>query len=402
MSKIRNNYKATVSACYIGYITQAIVNNFAPLLFVTFNKEFGVSLDKIASIVSINFGIQLIVDLLSAKIVDKIGYRKMIVAAHIFSAAGLAGLGFFPYIVPSHYVGILIATAFSAIGGGLIEVLISPIVQACPVDAKSSAMSLLHSFYCWGHIFVVLLSTGFFALSGVASWRYLAYIWAIIPILNTMLFSRVTIYPLMAENEKGMTIKELFKSGTFWALSILMTCSGASEQGISQWASAFAEEGLGVSKAVGDLAGPCAFALFMGLARVLHSKIDKKIDLQKFMIFSSLLCICAYLLASLGQNAIISLIGCGLCGFSVGVMWPGTFSIAARACPAGGTALFALLALAGDLGCALAPYTVGLSSSLQGDDLKKGILTAVIFPTTLVLTLILSHKKLRKTDYRLF
>lgn len=396
MSKIRNNYKATVSACYIGYITQAIVNNFAPLLFVTFNKEFGVSLDKIASIVSINFGIQLIVDLLSAKIVDKIGYRKMIVAAHIFSAAGLAGLGFFPYIVPSHYVGILIATAFSAIGGGLIEVLISPIVQACPVDAKSSAMSLLHSFYCWGHIFVVLLSTGFFAVSGVASWRYLAYIWAIIPILNAMLFSRVTIYPLMAENEKGMTIKELFKSGTFWALSILMTCSGASEQGISQWASAFAEEGLGVSKAVGDLAGPCAFALFMGLARVLHSKIDKKIDLQKFMIFSSLLCICAYLLASLGQNAIISLIGCGLCGFSVGVMWPGTFSIAAKACPAGGTALFALLALAGDLGCALAPYTVGLSSSLQGDDLKKGILTAVIFPTTLVLTLILSHKELRK------
>lgn len=385
-----------MSACYIGYITQAIVNNFAPLLFVTFNKEFGVSLDKIASIVSINFGIQLIVDLLSAKIVDKIGYRKMIVAAHIFSAAGLAGLGFFPYIVPSHYVGILIATAFSAIGGGLIEVLISPIVQACPVDAKSSAMSLLHSFYCWGHIFVVLLSTGFFAVSGVASWRYLAYIWAIIPILNAMLFSRVTIYPLMAENEKGMTIKELFKSGTFWALSILMTCSGASEQGISQWASAFAEEGLGVSKAVGDLAGPCAFALFMGLARVLHSKIDKKIDLQKFMIFSSLLCICAYLLASLGQNAIISLIGCGLCGFSVGVMWPGTFSIAARACPAGGTALFALLALAGDLGCALAPYTVGLSSSLQGDDLKKGILTAVIFPTILVLTLILSHKKLRK------
>ena len=255
---------------------------------------------------------------------------------------------------------------------------------------------LLHSFYCWGHIFVVLLSTGFFALSGVASWRYLAYIWAIIPILNAMLFSRVTIYPLMAENEKGMTIKELFKSGTFWALSILMTCSGASEQGISQWASAFAEEGLGVSKAVGDLAGPCAFALFMGLARVLHSKIDEKIDLQKFMIFSSLLCICAYLLASLGQNAIISLIGCGLCGFSVGVMWPGTFSIAAKACPAGGTALFALLALAGDLGCALAPYTVGLSSSLQGDDLKKGILTAVIFPTILVLTLILSHKELRK------
>lgn len=396
MSRIKNNYKATVSACYIGYITQAIVNNFAPLLFVTFNKEFSVSLDKIASIVSINFGIQLIVDLLSAKIVDKIGYRKMIVAAHIFSAAGLAGLGFFPYIVPSHYVGILIATAFSAIGGGLIEVLISPIVQACPVDAKSSAMSLLHSFYCWGHIFVVLLSTGFFAVSGVASWRYLAYIWAIIPILNALLFSRVTIYPLMAEDEKGMTIKELFKSGTFWALMILMTCSGASEQGISQWASAFAEEGLGVSKAVGDLAGPCAFALFMGLARVLHSKIDEKIDLQKFMIFSSLLCICAYLLASLGQNAIISLIGCGLCGFSVGVMWPGTFSIAAKACPAGGTALFALLALAGDLGCALAPYTVGLSSSLQGDDLKKGILTAVIFPIILVLTLFFSHKRLRK------
>lgn len=394
MSKIMNNYKATVSACYIGYITQAIVNNFAPLLFVTFNKEFGVSLDKIASVVSINFGIQLIVDLLSAKIVDKIGYRKIIITAHIFSAAGLAGLGFFPYAVPSHYLGILIATALSAIGGGLIEVLISPIVQACPVDAKSSAMSLLHSFYCWGHIFVVLMSTAFFAAFNVSSWRYLAYVWAIIPIANALLFSRVTIYPLMNEDEKGMTLKELFKSGTFWVLMILMTCAGASEQGISQWASAFAEDGLGVSKAVGDLAGPCAFALFMGLARVLHSKIDDKVDLQKFMIFSSILCICAYLLASLGQNAVISLIGCGLCGFSVGVMWPGTFSIAAKSCPAGGTAMFALLALAGDLGCALAPYTVGLSSSIQGDDLKKGILTAVIFPIILVLTLIFSRKRL--------
>ncbi|MGN1478511.1 MAG: MFS transporter [Acutalibacteraceae bacterium] len=388
MQKIKDNYKYTLSACYIGYVTQAIVNNFAPLLFVCFNREFNISFDKIALIVSLNFTVQLIVDFLSAHIIDKIGYRKMIVSAHVFCALGLAGFGIFPFIMPSHYIGILAATVINAIGGGLIEVLVSPIAQACPVDSKSSAMSLLHSFYCWGHIFVVVVSTVFFRFAGVSMWRWLALVWAVIPLLNSVLFSKVNIYPLIAEDESGMKVRELFKSGTFWLLLILMVCAGASEQSVSQWVSAFAEDELGVSKSIGDLAGPCSFALFMGLSRVISSAATKKIDLKKIMLFCAALCCASYLMASLGQNAVVSLIGCSLCGFAVGIMWPGTFSLAAELLPKGSTAMFALLALGGDLGCGLGPYVVGVVSDSHGDSIKTGILYSIVFPVLLVLLLI--------------
>ena len=399
MQKIKDNYKYTLSACYIGYVTQAIVNNFAPLLFVCFNREFNISFDKIALIVSLNFTVQLIVDFLSAHIIDKIGYRKMIVSAHVFCALGLAGFGIFPFIMPSHYIGILTATVINAIGGGLIEVLISPIAQACPVDSKSSAMSLLHSFYCWGHIFVVVVSTVFFRFAGVSMWRWLALVWAVIPLLNSVLFSKVNIYPLIAEDESGMKVRELFKSGTFWLLLILMVCAGASEQSVSQWVSAFAEDELGVSKSIGDLAGPCSFALFMGLSRVISSAATKKIDLKKIMLFCAALCCASYLMASLGQNAVVSLIGCSLCGFAVGIMWPGTFSLAAELLPKGSTAMFALLALGGDLGCGLGPYVVGVVSDSHGDSIKTGILYSIVFPVLLILLLMstLLKKSPKKT-----
>lgn len=396
MSRLKNNHKFTLSACYIGYITQAIVNNFSPLLFITFNREFDIPLDKIAGIVSINFIIQLTVDLLSTKVVDKIGYDKMVVLAHVFSALGLAGLGIFPYSFSSPYAGILFATAITAIGGGLIEVLISPIAQACPVDEKSAGMSLLHSFYCWGHIFVILFSTLYFTLFNISNWRYLAFVWAILPLCNAVLFSRVTIYPLLKENEKSMKIKELFSSSLFWILMIIMVCGGASEQSISQWVSAFAEDGLGISKTLGDLAGSCSFALFMGLSRVIHSKIGQRFDLQKTMIVCTATCIAAYLMTGISESPLIALIGCGVCGFSVGIMWPGTFSIAAQVCPKGGTALFALLALAGDLGCAIGPFTVGIISSGDGNTLKNGILGSIVFPIALILLLVFSIKKFKQ------
>ena len=380
-----------MSACYIGYITQAIVNNFAPLLFVTFNKEFGVSLDKIASIVSINFGIQLIVDLLSAKIVDKIGYRKMIVAAHIFSAAGLAGLGFFPYIVPSHYVGILIATAFSAIGGGLIEVLISPIVQACPVDAKSSAMSLLHSFYCWGSVLVVLVSTLLFRLLGLDSWRIISAMWAVIPACNAIYFCFVPINSL-ADEGRGMSITGLLKEKVFWVLALLMLCSGASELAMSQWASALAETGLHVSKTAGDLAGPCFFAILMGSGRVLHAHVAERFSLTGYLRACACLCIVSYLIVTFSPLPAISLAACGVCGLSVAAMWPGTFSISSKVCPQGGTTIFALLALAGDIGCSAGPTTVGFVSSALQDNLKLGLLSAIIFPVLMIAGLAMCRK----------
>lgn len=388
---IRNNYRHTIAASYIGYITQAIVNNFAPLLFMTFHDTYGLSLEKIGLLVTINFGTQLLVDLISAKYVDRIGYRTAIVAAHIFAAAGLIGLGFLPDLFSNPYPGICLAVILYAIGGGLIEVLVSPIVEACPTDGKSAAMSLLHSFYCWGSVLVILVSTLLFAVLGMGSWKMIACIWAVIPIFNAFYFSRVPIATLVADGE-SMSMGELFRSKMFWILALLMVCSGASELSMSQWASAFAESGLSVSKAVGDLAGPCFFAVLMGTARVVHAKLADTLDLSKYMGFCALLCIVSYLLAALSPVAVLSLLGCGICGFSVGIMWPGTFSLASEKCPKGGTALFALLALAGDTGCSLGPTAVGFISAAFDDNLKAGLLFAIVFPVLLLAGLFLCKK----------
>ena len=330
--------------------------------------------------------------MLSAKFIDKIGYRISVVLAHVFSAAGLICLTILPDLLPNAFAGLLIAVVIYAVGGGLIEVLISPIVESCPSDNKEKAMSLLHSFYCWGHVAVVLLSTLFFRIWGIENWKLLALIWAIIPILNGIVFTKVPIASLMGEGEKGMTIKELCQNKTFWVLMLMMLCAGASEQGVSQWASTFAEKGLGVSKTIGDLAGPMSFAILMGSARAFYGKFGDRINLDKFMICSSILCILSYLCISLSSSPFLSLIGCSVCGLSVGIMWPGSFSKASATLRNGGTALFALLALAGDVGCSGGPTLVGFVSGLASDDLKKGILAGTIFPVLLVAGIILLKK----------
>ena len=388
---MKPTYKTTIFACFVGYIVQAIVNNFAPLLFITFQKTYAIPLSQITLLVTINFAVQLTVDLLATLFVDKIGYRTSIVIAQVFSAAGLVLLTVLPEIMPP-FAGILAAVTVYAIGGGLIEVLISPIMESCPTDNKEKAMSLLHSFYCWGHVGVVLLSTAFFTLCGIENWRVLAYIWAIIPVINGFIFLRTPIAPLIADGEKGMPLRELFKNKTFWVLVIMMVCSGASEQGVSQWASAFAETGLDISKTAGDLAGPLTFAALMGIARAIYGKYGDKINLEKFMKASSLLCIFAYLLTALSPFPALSLIGCAVCGFSVGIMWPGTFSRAASSLRTGGTAMFALLALAGDLGCSGGPTLVGFVSEAVGGNMKAGIFAAALFPLIMTLCLIFGRK----------
>lgn len=392
---LRTNYNHTVFACYFGYIIQAIVNNFAPLLFLTFREEFGIPLEKITTLVTINFLFQLFIDIVCAKVVDKIGYRKCIVAAQLFSALGIAGLGILPDVFPDAYTGLIVAILLYATGGGLIEVLVSPIVEACPIKAKKAAMSLLHSFYCWGHLFVVLASTLYFHVFGIENWRYLAIVWAIIPLMNTFYFSQVPITRLTEEGEQ-MSLKELFSSKKFLLFILIMMCAGASEQGMSQWASAFAEEGLGVSKTIGDLAGPSLFAITMGTSRVINSKISEKIDLNKYMSACAVLCIFSYALASFSGNPAFSLAGCAICGFSVGVMWPGSFSLASESFPRGGTAMFAFLALAGDFGCSFGPTVVGIATSVTDDNLKRGVFAAVIFPILLIVALRIMKKK--KTD----
>lgn len=389
--KKSNNFHRTMIACYMGYITQAIANNLAPLLFLTFERQYSIPLSQIAMLSTINFGIQLVVDFVAAKFVDKIGYRTCMVAAHISNVLGIAGLAVFPEICPNAFVGLLIAVFFYAVGGGLCEVLVSPIAEACPTEKKDAQMSLLHSFYCWGVVAVVALSTLFFAIFGVENWKILAIFWALVPFVNIFNFLVVPINSVTGE-EQGMSIGQLFKSKLFWLLSILMVCSGASELSMAQWASAYTESALKVSKTVGDLAGPCMFAILMGCARTFYAKFSEKVDLTKFMLLSGGLCVICYLLASLSGNAVLGLLGCGLCGLSVGIMWPGTFSVATASMKNGGTAMFALLALAGDLGGSAGPALVGAVSNLAGE-LKMGVLAAIVFPVAMIVGLAVLRRK---------
>ena len=382
------NYNKTLLACYLGFITQAICANFAPLLFLKFHSDYAISLGRIALIPTAFFLTQLVIDVFCAKFVDRIGYRRSVITSALTSALGLAGLAFIPDLFADPFVGIMICVVVYAVGSGLLEVLGSPIVEACPFEHKDAVMSTLHSFYCWGCVGVILLSTLFFAAFGIEHWRWLACIWALIPLYNIYNFATCPIEHLTEKGE-GMTLRELFKVPVFWLAVILMVCAGASELSMAQWASAFTEAALGFSKTVGDLVGPCLFAVTMGICRVLYGKFGPKMNLTRFMLGSGVLCLCCYLLASLSSSPVLGLIGCVLCGFSVGIMWPGTISITSPRLPQGGTALFAFLAMAGDLGGALGPGLVGTVSQLAGDSLKTGMLAGGIFPLVMIVALLL-------------
>ena len=389
---MQNRFRHTIAASFIGYIVQAIIGNFTPLLFLTFQTSYGISLDKIALLVTANFGLQMLIDLLASRFVDKIGYRVPLVAAHLCAALGLAGLTFLPELLPDPYAGLVISVMIYAVGGGLIEVLVSPLVEACPTKRKKAVMGLLHSFYCWGSLFVVLASTGFFFCFGIANWKTLALLWAVIPLFNAFYFAWVPIRSL-TEDTGGMGLRRLLRNKLFWVFVLFMICAGACEQAISQWASAFAESGLGLSKTVGDLAGPCAFALLMGATRVFYARHSDRTPLRRILLLSGILCVVSYLLASLSPYPVIGLLGCALCGIAVGTLWPGTFSMAAEEIRSGGTAMFALMALAGDVGCVSGPAVVGFVSQAAGGRLQNGILAAIVFPAVLVVALLLFGKR---------
>lgn len=381
---MKMNYKHTMYACFAAYVVQAAVNNFVTLLFVYFQYAYEIPLSRITILITVNFVVQLLVDMLSAGFVDKIGYRASSVTAHIFAAAGFILLAFLPDMLPDPFIGLLISVVIYALGGGLIEVIVSPMIEACPTENKEKTMSLLHSFYCWGQVGVVLLSTVFFTVFGIENRKLLSVIWAAVPAVNAVIFLKVPIYSLRSEEEKGLSLKELFSKKIFRLFMLLMLCAGACELTVSQWASAFAEQGLNISKAAGDLAGPMMFAVLMGSARLIYGKFGAKIDLDRFMKLSCILCIASYLCISAVPLPAVNLIGCGVCGFSVGILWPGTFSKAAAAIKNGGTAMFALLALAGDLGCSAGPTLAGFVSGSFGGDLKAGIFAAVIFPVLML------------------
>ena len=372
-------YKHTLISCYGCFIIQSSVNNLSPLLFVTYSKEFSVSLDQITLLISYNFIVQMIVDMIGVRYANRIGHRRGMMIAHISSFLGLTGLALFTSVMPP-FIGLLLATTLCALGSGFIEVLASPVVEALPLGEKSSAMSLLHSFYCWGHIAIVLLSTLFFTLVGVENWRILVVLWALMPAVNGILFTFVPLVPLKGDSETKGSFLSLFKLNGFPMFLILMICTGAMELGLSQWASLFAETGLGVSKTLGDLLGPCLFGLMMALSRTFYGIYGAKLNLIRFMSVCSVGIFASYLLCVFAPIPVFSLIGCGFAGLFVGIFWPGSLSVASRNIPLGGTTMFATLALAGDVGCALGPGLIGFVAERTDMGLKAGILCAVIFP----------------------
>lgn len=387
-------YRKTLAACYLGFITQAIAANFAPLLFLTFQNTYGISLEQIALIPVVFYLTQLLIDLGATKFADKIGYRTCVVISQVVSVVGLVLLAVLPEIISVPFWGILIAVVFYAIGSGLVEVLVSPIVEACPFENKDGRMSLLHSFYCWGAVGVILGSTLFFAIFGIENWKILTLIWALVPLVNVFQFLTCPIERLVEDGE-GLPVRKLLRLPLLWMMILLMICSGASEATMAQWASAFTESALGVSKTGGDLAGPCLFAVFMGISRMLYGKLSEKLNLAKTMLLSGLLCVSCYLLASLSPLPLLGLAGCAICGFSVGIMWPGTISLSSQKCPKGGTAMFAFLALAGDFGGTVGPAIVGTFSEMAGGNLKIGLLAATTSPILLVVGLLFLNRRIK-------
>lgn len=380
------DYRKTKLACYLGFVTQAIVANFPPLLFMAFHREYEISLASMALIPAVFYIVQLVTDLLCAKF-KNLDYRKSVIISAMTSALGLVSLAFLPELFQNPMIGILISVCIYAVGSGLVEVLVSPIIEACPFPNKESMMSLLHSFYCWGAVGVIVGSTIFFMFFGLDNWRILSCLWALIPLYNIINFSTCPIDPIVEDSE-GLSMGHLLKNHSFWIFLILMVAAGASESTMAQWSSAFAEDSLGIDKVVGDLAGPCGFAFCMGLGRLWYGKKGQKLDLLVYMLGSGILCFAAYLVASLSSAPFVSLAACMVSGLSVGIMWPGSISITSARIPKGGTALFALLALAGDMGGTLGPSLVGFCTDRVGDDIQNGLLAATVFPVILVLSLV--------------
>ena len=390
-----SGYRRTMTACFLGYIVQATICTLAPLLYARFQTEYQIPLGRISLMITLTFAIQLLVDLASSFFVDRIGYRRCIVAAHFLAMAGFLLMAFLPDLTADPYTGLLIATLLYSAGAGLIEVLVSPIIDACPTERKSAAMNLLHSFFSWGQVAVVLLSTLFFRLFGIGNWRILCCLWAILPLCNAFLFL-CSPMPLVAAEESAIKgIRPLLHDRRFWLIFVIMFASGATEITVSQWASTMIETELGVSKTVGDLAGPYLFALFMALGRMLGTRFDDK-AIGGVVTAGAVLCICSYLLIALAPWPWLSLAGCALCGFSVGIFWPGTLSIAARVCPNGGTFMYGILALAGDVGCVCGTGFVGFISGMFGDDLKKGILCASVFPILMFIGLTVCRSRMNR------
>ena len=413
--KPKFNYTHTLLACYISYIVQAIVNTLSPLLFVVYSERLGLSLLQISVLITFNFVIQLAVDIGSTFFITRIGYRRGVIIAQFLVITGLLLMPTLTALMSSKFAALLISSTIMCSGGGLIEVIVSPVVEAIPGDKKASDMSILHSFYCWGQVIVVLVTTVYLAVFGLDAWRFLPLLFALFPITAAFMYFFVPINQL-SEDEDTRGFLHLFRQNGFITMIVIMVCAGASEVALSQWASLFAEKGLGISKSLGDLLGPCSFAVAMGLSRVVFGKYASRIRLEKWILASFILCAASYLITVFSTIPALSFLGFALCGISVAILWPGTYSIGARFIPTGGTLMFALFAFSGDLGCTLGPDLIGIVSDkvlkngsnltgiLSGDStaiaLKAGILSAIIFPLIGVLASLVLIRKMKNSGYK--
>ncbi|MCQ2069739.1 MAG: MFS transporter [archaeon] len=390
---VRDDYRHTFNACYITYVIQAALVTLAPLLFVTFSEEFSLGLDEITLLTTLNFGIQLVFDIISTKVIDRVGFRSAMIVSHILVSTGLVTMAFAPYVLDSPYMGLVLGTLVYGAGGGISEVVVNPIVVSCPVEDRSKALTILHSFFCWGQAIVVVLCTLFFVLFGTAQWSVMLCLWAVLPIANTAYVSLVPMADGKVSGNDGNRINGLLKLKVFWLFVVLMLCGGAAEHAMGQWASAFAEETLGISKTAGDLVGLGLFAVFMAVARTIYGKSGEGTDLYRYMLLSTLMCIVCLAVAAFSPYPWLALAGCALCGFATGIYWPGTLGMSSTAIPMGGTAMFALLSLAGDVGCSTGPTVVGFAADLGGGSLAFGLATAIVFPLIMVACLVVSHRE---------
>jgi fucose permease len=380
-------YAQTRRACYVGYVTQAVVNNLAPLLFIVFQARYGLSYEMLGRLVLVNFGTQLVTDVVAVKVVDRTGYRLPLVLAHACCVLGLLFLAVLPSIFSAPYLGLCLAVVVYGIGGGLLEVVVSPVVDALPTpkDGKAAAMSLLHSFYCWGQVAVVLGTSLLLQRIGHGSWQVLPVVWALVPLANLVTFLRVPLPPTVPD-EHRTTLTTLFRSPRFAMTMVLMFCAGAAELTMSQWSSLFAERGLGLPKLWGDLAGPCLFALLMGIGRFGYGLAGETVPLIPALVAGGALAMVCYLTAALSSHALLGLAGCALCGLAVSLLWPGAFSLAAARFPHGGAAMFAILAVMGDAGASAGPWLAGAVADASSGGLHAGLLIGTVFPLGVVVT----------------
>lgn len=378
-------YKSTIRACYIGNLVGALVTNLSPLLFVILMGSYNLSFEQVGRLVLINFFTQIIADLAFSKPVDTYGVRPFITLGHALVFIGFVMFAFSPRLFPhSPYTGLMLATVVFSCGGGLLELLLSAIVQAVPSDAKAAAMSLLHSFYAWGFIVVVVLTFLMLKLFGSANWPWLFLIWSLVPLFNFFNFLRVPLPPQVPDEHRTST--RVLASTPFFIFVVLgIALGGAAEVSMSQWTSAYAETTLGLSKQTGDLLGLCLFAGLLGLGRVLYGTYGKRFDIWRVMFLGSLFAAGCYLVAALSQHPIVSLVACAFCGLGVALLWPGSVTNAAHRFPFAGASMFAILAAGGDTGAAVGPWLLGLIADQIPTDfplspLRVGMVIGTLFP----------------------